>query len=257
MQLPVVYVHGFIGHMGSPELRAGLDMSRVLAPDLLGYGRFADASLPLLSITSQARHLRECIECIFGTEPVLLVGHSAGAAVCIRYAQAHPDRVAALVSAEGNLAPSDAFLSSRLAPMTLENVHRWLAHARAHPRAFLTQARAEPTPTNVQRVLECLQHQEAPVIHAMARAVLVETVLPTYAAAVTHTMTHLPTYLVRGERSAPALVAPPAFTKMAAGQRAVAGAGHLMIIEAPEAFAQTVLEIESGVRNLGRRTMAS
>ena len=69
MQLPLVYVHGFIGHMRNDELRHGLEPSRVLTPDLLGYGRHADAAPPLLTVAHQVVHLRKAIERVFGTEP--------------------------------------------------------------------------------------------------------------------------------------------------------------------------------------------
>lgn len=249
MQRPIVYVHGFIGHMNNPELRKGLDLSRVLAPDMLGYGRHADAPSSRVTVSGQVTHLREAIERVFGFEPVVLVGHSAGAALCVRYAQAYPGGVAALVSAEGNLMPSDAFLSSRLAPMTLDNVTLWLKRVRENPGAFLAQDHVEPTQANVRQAHEWLHHQSAPVIQAMARSLLVETVHPDYAKAVFAVMEAVPTYLISGARSVQALVAPTTVTSRAAGQRIIAGTGHMMILEAPMAFAAAVLEIESKFRN--------
>jgi len=241
MPLPVVYVQGFIGHLRFPELRAGLDPSRVISPDLLGFGEFAHR-LPR-SVADQVEHLERQISERFGDAPVLLVGHSGGAAVCVRFAQAWPGRVAGLVSAEGNLAPSDAFLSSRLAPMSGDAIRAWLEKARANPAAFVAQERMAFDTEQLARLEDWLAHQSAEAIHAMARALLVETVHPGYAMAVASVMASVPTYLIQGAKSVGALGVPPRLVAMAAGTITIPGAGHLMVLEAPEAVAAAVVAI--------------
>jgi pimeloyl-ACP methyl ester carboxylesterase len=241
MHLPIVFVHGFIGHLHFPELRAALTAERVISPDLLGYGRFA--SMPAGSLRDQVVHLERQIAGTFGSEPVLLVGHSGGAAVCVQFAQAFPSRVAGIVSAEGNLAPSDAYLSSRLAPMAADKVRAWLEQARNDPAALLAQERVVADPVRLGRFKAWLDHQSSEVVHAMARALLVETVHPGYASAVRQVMTHTPTYFIRGARSGAALGVSPQLIGLGAGCRVIPEAGHLMVIEAPEAFSAAVAEI--------------
>lgn len=246
MHLPVVYVHGFIGHLRFPELRTGLDATRVISPDLLGFGEYANR-LPR-TIADQVEHLELQISREFGNAPVLLVGHSGGAAICVRFAQAYPERVAGMVSAEGNLAPSDAFLSSRLAPMSGNAVRAWLEKARANPQAFVAQERLVFDPTQLARLDGWLNHQSADAIHAMARALLVETVHPGYGMAVASVMASVPTYLIQGAKSVSALGVPPRLIAMAARTISIPGAGHLMVLEAPEAVAAAVVSI---IKELG------
>lgn len=241
MHLPVVYVHGFIGHLHFPELRTGLDPSRVISPDLLGYGVHAHR-IPR-SVAEQVEHLERQIADRFADEPVLLVGHSGGAAVCIRFAQAHPARTAGIVSAEGNLAPSDAFLSSRLAPKSSEAMRAWLEKVRADPAGFVAQERLSFNRSQLDRLKDWLHHQPAEAIHAMARALLVETVHHGYGMAVTSVMSSVPTYLIQGERSVKALGVPQRLASMAAGMSTIPDAGHLMVLEAPLAFAHAVNSI--------------
>jgi Predicted hydrolases or acyltransferases (alpha/beta hydrolase superfamily) len=196
MQAPIVYVHGFIGHLDFVELREGLDASRVISPALLGYGEHA--ARMAYGLADQVSHLAQVISATFGTEPVVLVGHSGGAAICVEFAAKHPDQVAALVSAEGNLSPSDAFLSSRLAPMTPDRVQAWLDHARSDPSGFCARERMSLSGQALERLREWLHHQSAPIIHTMARSLLIETVHPRYASVVVQVMTRVPTYLIEG-----------------------------------------------------------
>lgn len=241
MPLPLVYVHGFMGHLRFPQLFTGMDPARVLSPDLLGYGIYADHRPP--TVAEQVTHLDTLIRGAFGEQPVVLAGHSGGMPLCIRYADRWPARVAGLISAEGNLAPSDAFLSSRLAPMAPAQIQAWLERAQADPSAFLAQENLRADPVQVDRVREWLDHQPATAIHAMARALLVETVHPGYATAVMRVMAQTPTYLIQGELSASALGVPTRLAAMAVDSFVMRGVGHLMVLEDPEGFARIVASI--------------
>ncbi len=249
MQIPVVYVQGFIGHLDFAELREGLDPSRTLSPTLLGYGALA-GTLPT-GLGDQVAHLDRTLKAHFGDEPVVLVGHSGGAAICVEFATQFPERVAAFVSAEGNLAPSDAFLSSRLAPMTRTQVEQWLATAQADPAAFSARKRLDLDDALLDRLRDWLHHQPAATIHIMARSLLMETVSPRYASRVVQVMTNIPTYLVRGARSEVALGAPPRLRTLAAGSFAIPDTGHLMILEQPGAVAAIVRTILESITAAG------
>ncbi|MEX1826870.1 alpha/beta fold hydrolase [Luteibacter sp. CQ10] len=243
MRRPVVYIHGFLGHLRFPELSTGLSSSRVYAPDLLGYGAFAEAPIGHVSIAHQAAHLRQWIQREAGPTPAVLVAHSAGAAVAIAYAHNHPERVAAVVSAEGNLAPSDAFLSSRLAPMTVGGVEAWLAAARRNPGSLLASDEHRLSNMALARLSEWLDHQGAQTIHGAARAVLMETLRPGYAADVMSVMAHVPTFLIHGERTPLGLGVPPRLRELAAQEFVIAGTGHAMVVERPESVAHVVAQV--------------
>jgi pimeloyl-ACP methyl ester carboxylesterase len=241
MTLPLVYVHGFIGHLRFPQLLTGMDPAWVLSPDLIGYGAYAGQRPP--SVAEQVTHLDGLIRQAFGEQPVVLAGHSGGAPLCIRFAERWPDRVTGLISAEGNLAPSDAFLSSRLAPMGPAQIQAWLDRAQADPGVFLAPEHLRGDPVHVDRVREWLNHQSATAVHAMARALLVETVHPGYATAVSRVMAQTPTYLIQGELSSSALGVPTRLAAMAVETYVMPGVGHLMVLEDPEAFARIVASI--------------
>jgi pimeloyl-ACP methyl ester carboxylesterase len=182
---------------------------------------------------------------------VLLVAHSGGAAVAVRYARQHAARVAALVSAEGNLAPSDAFLSSRIAAMPLDAVETWLDAARANPTLLLDKERRRFMPDQVERLSEWLDYQPASTVHAAARALLMETVRSAYADEVAGVMKQTPTYLIRGETTPAGLGAPLRFEKLAAGTFVVPGAGHAMVLEAPQIVAMHLRQVLERLDGIG------
>lgn len=243
MHTPIVYIHGFLGHLRFPELSFGLSPGHVFAPDLLGYGEFADATLGRMGIAHQAEHVAQWMDRTIGTAPTVLVAHSAGAAVAMAYARTHPHRVAAIVSAEGNLAPSDAFLSSRLAPLTVAGVEAWLAASRRDPGSVLASDRHRLSSVALARLSQWLEHQDAPIVHAAARAVLMETLRPGYAADVMTVMAHVPTFLIHGERTPLGLGVPPRLRELAAEEFVIEGTGHAMVLERPEVVAQVVAQV--------------
>ncbi|MDF4004096.1 alpha/beta fold hydrolase [Luteibacter sp. PPL552] len=248
MRIPVIYVHGFIGHLRFAELSTGLDPDDVWMPDLLGFGTYGYADPGRMSVAHQAEHLATWIERHVGLDPAIVVGHSAGAAVVMRYAREHPERIAALVSAEGNLAPSDAFLSSRLAPMAPADVVRWLAQTRQSPGSLMTSDACRLNDAALDRLKEWLDHQPAEVIHAAARAALLETLRPAYVSDVAEVMATIPTFLMRGERTPPGLGVTPRVNELAQASFTIPDAGHAMVLENPEGVGRAVAEVVAWVR---------
>lgn len=247
MQLPIVYIHGFIGRLDVPELTGVFEPGSAIAPDLLGYGDFACEPAAWASVDQQAAHVRAQAEEAFGDAPVLLVGHSGGAAIGVKFALRWPERVAAFVSAEGNLAPSNAFLSSKLAAMTLSQVAAWLDRARVDPVHGLGLGQQKLHPRHFAALQRWLQHQPATVIHNAARALLSETVRPGYVADVEKVMRSIPTYLLCGQHSGQGLDASPHVLSLAAGVHVVANAGHAMLLEAPKEVAQYIAKVRDVV----------
>jgi pimeloyl-ACP methyl ester carboxylesterase len=98
-ELPLVLVHGFTGHREDfrEVLEQGRDLGWVLAPDLRGHGDATHTGDPstydfaaLVDDLRALLDLREISACH-------LLGHSMGGMVTLRFALAHPERVASLI----------------------------------------------------------------------------------------------------------------------------------------------------------------
>ena len=96
--VPVLLVHGFgnEAHIWEDFAPAVADTYQVLAMDLRGHG---DSSWDEQARYDYADHERDLEAVItgLGFERLVLVGHSLGGRVCIRYAAAHPEQIAGLV----------------------------------------------------------------------------------------------------------------------------------------------------------------
>lgn len=96
--VPVILVHGFgnEAHIWDDFAPAIADTYQVLAMDLRGHGDSAWDEKGHYDYPDHQADL-EAVVHGFGFERVVLVGHSLGGRVCIRYAAANPERVAGLV----------------------------------------------------------------------------------------------------------------------------------------------------------------
>ncbi|NKQ24175.1 alpha/beta fold hydrolase [Streptomyces galbus] len=95
---PVVLLHaGFLDHTMWDECIPALAREfRVIAPDVRGHGRSANASRPFRQEEDLAALLRH-----LGVGPAVLVGVSMGAVIAVGAALEHPDLVRALVISGG------------------------------------------------------------------------------------------------------------------------------------------------------------
>ena len=235
--LPIVLVHGFIGHLQSVGRHGDTGL---FAPDLLGYGRFRDYAASAINVSAQVDHVMDQIDRAVGNARVLVVAHSAGATIAIRLAQLHPSRIAALLIAEGNLAASDAFLAARLGPMSLPDVQDWLGRMRDDPARLLRADGVPITEVNLTRMGDWLRYQDAAALHQMARSILLETVTPNYELAVSKVMRQTPTGLIFGARSPhKRLLAEPVRSAIVSSS-VIADSGHLLPLEAPERFREEI-----------------
>ena len=100
--VPVLAVHGITAtHRNWDLLAAALPGVRVIAPDLRGRGRSNGLPAPY-GLIQHADDLAAALDAL-GVPRVLVVGHSMGAFVAVRFAARHPDRVAGLVLIDGGL----------------------------------------------------------------------------------------------------------------------------------------------------------
>jgi pimeloyl-ACP methyl ester carboxylesterase len=97
---PVVFLHGWgLDHKAYKRALARLVAagSRVLAPALPGFGGSASLSDDRCTIEGYAGWLTAFLDAVEVDEPVVVMGHSFGGGVAIRFAHDHPKRVKGLV----------------------------------------------------------------------------------------------------------------------------------------------------------------
>jgi len=146
-------LHGLTGHRADfrPRLRELADTGRLLAPDLRGHGDFTrtgrEESFTFSRIVADLEAWLDALE----IGRCDLLGHSFGGMVALRFALAHPDRVASLMLM--NTAP---FCPGGYTRATFEKAG---AIARARGMAFLQERvekamRADTSPSAADRQIE-------------------------------------------------------------------------------------------------------
>ncbi|MGR2753119.1 alpha/beta hydrolase [Agromyces arachidis] len=99
---PMLAIHGITAsHRAWHHVADALPARRIVAPDLRGRGRSADLPGPW-SLRDHADDQARLLDAL-GIDRALVVGHSMGAFVTVRFAAAHPDRVAGVVLVDGGL----------------------------------------------------------------------------------------------------------------------------------------------------------
>src|SRR5919206_2010216 len=96
----VVLVHGYGEHIGRYEHVAEALAARgstVVGPDHVGHGRSAGERALVESFEPVVDDLHAVVQAERGDLPVVMVGHSMGGLIAIRYAQRHREDLAGLV----------------------------------------------------------------------------------------------------------------------------------------------------------------
>jgi pimeloyl-ACP methyl ester carboxylesterase len=113
----IVLLHGFLASSAywnrlQPLLTtAGY---RVITMDLLGFGRAPKPKTSKYAYKDHLRHIEQSLKRLDISEPAIVVGHSMGALIALRFARAHPERVSSLV-----LLHPPLYISTHQARMTL------------------------------------------------------------------------------------------------------------------------------------------
>jgi len=199
--LPIVLVHGLVGHLADARVVSRLKPATVICPDLVGYGDETDADADRITIGAQVDYVAAAVDRVAPHGPVHLVGHSVGGVVAMVFAHRFPSRTASVVNVEGNFTLADAFWSARVARMTPGEASDLLDADRADPARWLRDAGVEPTAEHIRSATEALTYQPATTIQAMAGAVVGFTGQPDYEPMLREVFERTPVHLVAGARS--------------------------------------------------------
>lgn len=214
--LPDIFIHGLIGPFA-------VSSPTSLCPDLLGYGAEASADPNAITIDAQVEYVRAAIDEALPAGRVNVIGHSVGGVIGAVYAHRFPERVASFVSVEGNFTLADAFWSGQLAAKTPAQVDGILR--------------------GMPEIADVLDYQPASTVQAMARAVVEFTGDPGYERLLREVFARTPVHLVAGARSRAGWDVPDWALAEAASYREIQDAGHLVMDDAPEAFAAALARI--------------
>jgi len=240
---PIVLIHGLIGPFVDERATSALRPARVISPDLLGYGADADADVAAITISAQVAHLHAALVRQVPTGRVHLVGHSVGAVVAMAFAHRFADRVESVVTVEGNFTLKDAFWSAQLAAKSHAEVDALLEADRADPVRWLQQAGITPTSERVAAAVRALAYQPGATVRATARAVVAYTSDAGYESMLRSVFASTPVHLVAGARSRAGWDVPGWALQAAASYSELPQVGHMVMLEAPQAFADVLVTV--------------
>ena len=239
---PLVFIHGLFGSLSDETLVKEYGEKRVLAPDLLGYGRYKQHNVTSLTLVDQAEHVLDCMN-NQDIQKANLIGHSVGGAVAALLAIRHPDRVRALVSVEGNMTPPDAFWSANLAKMRVDEIQQLVDGYYADVGAWISEAGVQITPDTVRIATDWLSHQPAPTLKAQAHAVVAATSDSSgFLKNLRDCLAEgLVLHMISGSNSRQGWSVPLDIEAAAQSVTLMQDFGHLMMLQSPSKFADVVM----------------
>lgn len=255
----IICLHGILDHgmawedVATPLAARGY---QVIAPDQRGHGSSGHAATGAYQLLDYVADLDALLDELGNrmappTGPVMLVGHSMGAAVAATFASLRPERVAALVLVEG-LTPAEPaeedfphLLSSRLQYLVSTPTHAVLpdataaAHRLRQAMPSLSADRAQRMATRITRPCDdgvCWTWDAA----LLTRADLTYDTLSVTPARYRALLAQItaPTTLVHGRAGHQQLVALQAALPQASAE--ILSGGHNLHIDAPDALADTI-----------------
>jgi lipase len=249
---PVVFIAGLFDANPAEQARRWFAPRVALSPELLGYGAFAGASARAASMEAQADHVASLMRGA-GIGSSHLVGQSVGGVIAFFLADRHPDLAASVISVEGNFTLSDAFWSGQIAVMEERDVEAMLDGRRADPAAWLRMSGMEPTPERLA-IAEHALSVRAGALQAMARGAIRATADDTFVHFVEGLIDRgLRVGLVAGQRSRDGWSVPESIVERAGGVQILPGAGHLMMLEAPEEYFALIARLADSLGGAPKR----
>lgn len=236
----LLLIHGLAGSLDYFEPRERITAATIHTPDLLGYGVLRGASVDRLTLQGQAEHVACHLETRCQT-PAWLLGHSMGGAVAMLVADQRPEDVAGIINVEGNFTLKDAFWASKI---MVKSPSEWADEYRRMERdvsATVAAWHIVSSPQRTEWLASILAHQPARTIYAMSKAIITETGDAGYIEVVRRVVERgMPIHLIAGERSARAWDVPEFVRGAARSYAEIADAGHLIMLEQPDAFCRQV-----------------
>lgn len=241
---PIILCHGLFGSLSDNDLLSPYGERLVFAPDLLGYGDYKSNAQKIHSLIDQAEHVLAFMD-KNAVERANLVGHSVGGAVAALLSINHPERVNSLVSVEGNMTPPDAFWSASLAMKSIDEIQQMVDGYRADVAGWIAGAGVRATPDTIRIATDWLDNQSAETLKAQARAVTEATSEASdfLIQLRTQLANGLELHLIAGSLSRDSWYVPADIEAAAKSVTVIPDCGHLMMLESPAIFAQTVLNV--------------
>lgn len=238
---PLLLIHGFPHDrtLWAPQLTGMADAARVIAPDLRGFGAWADLpDRPVLTMEDHARDLRDLLDAL-RIERAVIAGLSMGGYVALAFLDAFPERTRGLVLCSTR-AGADTEEGRKGRQATADRVLREGTAGLAEELApqMLSAATRTARPELIADVRTMIARQRPAAVAAaalgMARRMDRRPMLPGI---------RVPTLVLTGD--ADEMIPDTESRAMAAaipGSRLVVvpDAGHLVGLEAPQAFDRAV-----------------
>jgi len=248
---PLLLLHGFpLDHrMWRDQIDVLAERSRVIAPDLRGFGRTEPGSSEV-TMERMADDLADLLDGLDIPEPVVLAGFSMGGYVAFQFLKRYPDRVRGLILCDTRaLANSPEAAAGRLqtAAKVLEQGAGVTAEAML-PKMFSPQtAAAQPDLVARTRrmMLACPPAGIAAALGAMAARADARSLLPSIG---------VPTLVLVGELdsiSSPAEMREMADAIDGAAYLVISGAAHLTPMEQPAAVNEAIAAFVDSLAPVG------
>lgn len=246
MKTSLVFIHGLLGSLDYYRPATFLGDFSVFCPSLIGYGPGASPVSDTLSLNDQVASILEQASAR-ELQRFWLVGHSVGGAIAMLLAEAAPDRVDGIINIEGNFTLEDAFWSQRIATMDPAAWDREYRQMQSDPSTWLANAGIQATSQRLDWAQQILTYQGAATVRAMARAVVDATGEANYLDSVRFVLSReMPLYLYAGQNTVGDWHVPEFVRRKARGIHIQANVGHMMMLEDPEVFCDSLARI---VRN--------
>jgi lipase len=237
---PVVFVHGLFGSFVDAAATRQLRPTPCSAPDLVGYGRSTQGAV---TVEAQVDALRSHVESRHPGTRVHLVAHSIGAVYAFALADESPDLVESVTTVEGNFTLADAFWSRSIAALDEDRARSEIEGRLRDPRAFLAGDGIEATHEHLAKAVDALAYQPWRTVWMSASAIVETTSKPEYQELLLRVFARHRVHLVAGERSAGGWAVPGWAREAAATSTVIAGVGHMMMLEKPDAVGRVLREL--------------